>query len=121
MTTQMPELPQAARLHMARYLAGLEMTELSRRTGISRSTIANYENMTWEKRRTPAYIRLWAMATGFPYEYLAMDVPSPGDGQSVLDRDNVQSTGLGRVVQIDPYRFRREAAAAVPAERKRTA
>jgi len=109
MTTQMPELPQAARLHMARYLAGLEMTELSRRTGISRSTIANYENLTWEKRRTPAYIRLWAMATGFPYEWLADGVPSPGDGLSVNHRGYGHDADFGAIVL--PFRPRAAVAA----------
>ena len=83
---QMTDLPQAARLHMARYLAGLEITELSRRTGISRGTIANYERLDYSKRRTPAYIRLWAMATGVDYQWLSDGVPYSPDGARVLDR-----------------------------------
>ena len=96
--TQMPELPQAARLHLARYLAGMEMQELSRVTGISRGTIANYERLDYAKRRTPAYIKLWALATGVSYEWLIGDVPRGGGQPSLLDRRFGRADDFGRIL-----------------------
>lgn len=101
-TTQMPDLPQAARLHMARYLAGLEMTELSRRTGISRGTIAHYEKLNYDKRRTPAYIRLWAMATGHSYEWLSGGVPTSTDGAPLFRMGNATRTRSVPEVRFRP-------------------
>lgn len=86
MTTQTvspaPEMPIWARLHMARFLAGLEVRELCALTGISRNTVANYESSSWDRKRNPAYIRLWALATGVPYEWLAGDAPNGGGASS---------------------------------------
>ena len=109
MTTQVietyaPELPQAARLHLARYLAGLDMQELAEATGISRSTIRNYESLTWNRPRNPAYLRLWAMATGVPLSWLQTGtVPGPGDGQTHLDRLNGHADGFAEIL---PFRLR---------------
>ena len=97
--TQMPELPQAARLHLARYLAGMEMQELSRVTGISRGTIANYERLDYAKRRTPAYIKLWALATGVPLEWLMSgDAPRGGGLPAPLDRRDGRADDFGRIL-----------------------
>ena len=105
--TQMPELPLAARLHLARYLAGMEKNELADATGISRNTIANYENLDWDRKRNPAYIKLWALATGMPYEWLMGSVPGPGDGIPQQHRRNDLSTGFAEIV---PFLLTRAAA-----------
>ena len=107
-----PPLPQYARLHLARFMAGLEMQELADRMDISRGTVSNYEDADYSRQRQRSTIRLWALATGYPVEWLADGVPSSPDGESVEHRDNVQSTGSGRVVLNAAHRFRREAAAA---------
>ena len=85
--SEAPEVPIWARLHLARYMAGMEVRELAAATGISRNTIHNYESADWDRRRNPAYIRLWALATGVPFGWLSGGVPSSGDTGSVKRMD----------------------------------
>ena len=101
-----PDVPVWARLHLARFMAGMEIRELAAKTGISRNTIHNYESGDWDRKRNPAYIRLWALATGVDYQWLSGDVPTRGDGASVIHRGKVPSTGFGRVVLDVAHRFR---------------
>lgn len=100
--TYAPEVPIWARLHLARFLAGMEIRELAVKTGISRNTISNYESEDWDRKRNPAYIRLWALATGVSYEWLTGAVPPTGDGLNVIQRRNAPPTGFGRVVPFRP-------------------
>lgn len=121
MTTQTtatvtPDLPQAARLHLARYLAGMEMQELAAATGISRGTIRNYESLDWARPRNAAYIRLWALATGMPYDWLMGGVPQPGDGVRQFNRRFGLSTGSEATVHFLPAAVQQRAAA-IPAKR----
>lgn len=96
--TQMPELPQAARLHLARYLAGMDVQELARATGISRNTITKYESLDADIRRNPAYLRVWALATGASYEWIAGGV-TPGNGAPASDGGVTnEAQGLGVVI-----------------------
>lgn len=83
--THVAEVPDvdnvASRLHLARWRRGMEIQELSARTGISRSTIANYEDPEWPRRRSRAFIRLWAIATGVPATWLETGkAPDPEGG-----------------------------------------
>lgn len=75
-----PNLPQAARLHLARYFAGLEIKELAQRTGISRGTIRSYEKLSNHAARSDAFIKLWAQETGAPLEWLLTGEAGPTDG-----------------------------------------
>lgn len=84
--TEVPEVPVWARLHLARFMAGMEVRELAALTGISRNTIHNYESAGWDRKRNPAYIRLWALATGVPYQWLANDTRPNGEGAGALFR-----------------------------------
>lgn len=107
-----PDLPQYARLHMARFMAGLEMQELADRMDISRGTVSNYEDANYSRQRQRSTIRLWALATGYPFEWLADGVPSSPDGERVLGMGNFPQDHSAQIVQLDEARFRREAAAA---------
>lgn len=96
-----PSLPQYARLHLARFMSGLEIQELADRMDISRGTVSNYEDADYTRQRQRSTIRLWALATGYPFEWLADGVPQSPDGETVLGMDDMQSTGFGRVI---PFR-----------------
>jgi transcriptional regulator with XRE-family HTH domain len=56
------------RLRIAREQSGLGQREFAQASGISRSSVANYENGNTRPRR-PQLIA-WAMATGFSLEWL---------------------------------------------------
>ena len=110
MTTQphevyTPSLPQYARLHLSRFMAGLEIQELADRMDISRGTVSNYEDADYSRQRQRSTIRLWALATGYPFEWLADGVPTSGDGLSVERMD--ERRPVGRVPEV---RFRLRAA-----------
>lgn len=64
---RVPEWTVSDRLRKAREAAELEQKELSEVSGISRSTISAVEN---GKRPSRATVRLWAMATGVPLEWI---------------------------------------------------
>jgi transcriptional regulator with XRE-family HTH domain len=100
-----PEVPVWARLHLARFMAGMEIRELAAKTGISRNTIHNYESGDWDRKRNPAYIRLWELATGVSYQWLSGEVPTSGDGATVKRMGKRTQDALGRV-----SRFRLRAA-----------
>lgn len=68
----------------ARELAGLNQDEMSAATGISRGTVSHLE-----LDKAPlkvSYLKLWAMATGVPAEWLENGDqpigPTPGPGES---------------------------------------
>lgn len=92
-----PEVTIHHRIRIAREFAGLEQGELAGATGISRSTISNYESGATTHLKS-LYLRQIAMATGVPLEWLQTgSVPSSGDGVSVKDRRN------GRVPAFIPF------------------
>ncbi len=66
--TRIPEWTISDRLMKARTSAGLEQTELSRITGISRATISAAEN--GHRMPTKGNVNLWALATGVPVEWI---------------------------------------------------
>ena len=100
-----PALPQYARLHLARFMAGLEMQELADRMDISRGTVSNYEDAGYTRQRQRSTIRLWALATGYPFEWLADGVPTSGDGETVKRMDDIRHAG-----RVPVARFRLRAA-----------
>lgn len=57
------------RLRLAREYAGIDQHELHERTGLSRATISAAE--TGRNEPHAATVRLWAMATGVDYAWLA--------------------------------------------------
>jgi transcriptional regulator with XRE-family HTH domain len=91
-----PDLPQYARLHLARFMAGLEMQELADRMDISRGTVSNYEDAGYSRQRQRSTIRLWALATGYPFEWLADGVPTSTDGETVFRMDDMRQDTHGR-------------------------
>jgi len=82
------------------------MQELADRMDISRGTVSNYEDADYSRQRQRSTIRLWALATGYPFDWLADGVPNGGDGESVIHRGTVPPTGFGRVVLDVAHRFR---------------
>jgi transcriptional regulator with XRE-family HTH domain len=79
------------RLRISRELANYGQREFAEATGISRSSIANYENGTTTPRR-PQLIA-WAMATGFSLTWLETGVATTPDG----DGDDGARKSLGVV------------------------
>lgn len=100
-----PELTIAERLHLARYMAGMEIQQLCAATGISRGTVANYESRAWDRRRNPAFIRLWADATGVNYSWLMTGEAGGGDsgpGLRVVNSDGTLTGASRRRERKDP-------------------
>lgn len=95
------------RLRKARETAGLEQSELATVMGVSRQTVSNYEKGHVQPRRSG--LRLWAMATGVPVEWI-----ETGCTPSDLNREPTDSGwgALATVVDIDSARSLR--APAVP-------
>lgn len=67
---RVPEWTIAERLYLARTLAGYEKQQLADVIGVSRDTIANYESRAWLRRRSPAYLKQWALACDVDLEWL---------------------------------------------------
>lgn len=67
-TSVPPVWSVADRLRKARESAGLDQRELAERAGISRQTVSNAERGAGHPQR--ATLRVWAMATGVPLEWL---------------------------------------------------
>ncbi|WP_371512215.1 helix-turn-helix domain-containing protein [Microbacterium paraoxydans] len=79
---KIPEWTIADRLRKARESAGYEQREFAAMTSMARGTISAAEN----GHRVPskANIRLWALATGVPFEWLLNgEEPPTGGGSSV--------------------------------------
>ncbi|NUU12728.1 helix-turn-helix transcriptional regulator [Curtobacterium pusillum] len=91
-----PRWTVADRLRKAREAAGLDQQTLAALTGMSRTTISNYEAERVKPRR--AGVVVWAMATGVPFAWLmtgadTQNAPGP-DGGTEGDSDGVRSKGL---------------------------
>ena len=89
-TVKIPTFTLADRLRKARELTGLDQRNFAERTGITRTTVVNYE----KGYRTPRiiYIRAWANATGVDVRWL-----ETGEAPSVNEGDvGVHSEGFER-------------------------
>lgn len=78
---QIPEWTIADRLRKARESAGYGQTDFAAHTSMARATISAAEN----GHRVPskANMRLWAMATGVPFEWIVNgETPPTGGGVS---------------------------------------
>lgn len=64
----LPRWTVADRLRKAREDAGLDQAELAKRIGVARSTVSNYEGSKTSPRKP--ILRLWAMETEVPLEWL---------------------------------------------------
>lgn len=76
-----PEWTIADRLRKARESAGFGQADFAARTSMARATISAAEN----GHRVPskANMRLWALATGVPFEWIVNgETPPTGDGGS---------------------------------------
>lgn len=65
---RVPEWTKADRLRKSREAAGMERPYLAQLTGLSLTTISNYENGHGNPRASN--MRMWAVATGVPFEWL---------------------------------------------------
>ena len=82
--TGVPEWTIADRLRKAREQRGLSQQELEDASNgdLRLRTISNYEKPQYESERKRSTVRLWAMATGVPFEWLwngTVSGPSGGD------------------------------------------
>lgn len=67
---QIPEFDLADRMRKALRISGLSQEEMADYLGVSRNTVSNWINGHWGKPPRDAYLRLWALRTGVPYEWL---------------------------------------------------
>ena len=68
-----PEIPQfdlADRMRKALRTSGLNQEEMAGYLGVSRNTVSNWVNGHWATPPKRAYLRLWALRTGVPLEWL---------------------------------------------------
>ncbi len=82
LTGEVPRFTVAERIVLARTVAGLEQREVAELVGISRTTLAGYENRNWPRARKVPFLRAIARACGVDEAWLMDGVePSPeGDG-----------------------------------------
>jgi transcriptional regulator with XRE-family HTH domain len=79
---RVPEWTIAERLYLARTVAGYEKQQLADAIGVSRDTVGNYESRSWARKRSPAYIKAWALATGVDGQWLQTGIdPISPDGR----------------------------------------
>ncbi len=83
-STGVPEWTIADRLRKAREQRGLSQQELEDASNgdLRLRTISNYEKPHYESERKRSTVRLWALATGVPFEWLwngTVSGPSGGD------------------------------------------
>jgi transcriptional regulator with XRE-family HTH domain len=84
---RVPEWTIAERLYLARTVAGYEKQQLADAIGVSRDTVGNYESRSWARKRSPAYIKAWALATGVDGQWLQTGI-SPIHPSGVSQRGN---------------------------------
>lgn len=92
------------RLRVAREQAGYEQREFAAMTGISRTTIKNYERGTTAPK--PPMLAAWCLATGFSKEWI-LTGERPGDGNGgaatkdvTLRELDIISRGNSRLLKI---------------------
>ncbi len=87
-----PEVPQfdlADRMRKALRTSGLNQEEMADYLGVSRNTVSNWVNGHWSTPPKRAYLRLWALRTGVPLEWLEHGEVTPANGPGT----RVQTTG----------------------------
>lgn len=88
---RIPEFTTGDRLRKARESAGLGQEEMAEATGLSRGTVSNLE-----LNKAPlksSYLKLWAMATGVPVEWLQWGKVQAGDDDGSRSRAASMGTG----------------------------
>lgn len=108
-----PELSLADRLVIARRKTRLDVREFAEHIGISRSTVSNYENEDYARRRKPLYLKAWAIGSGVDYTWLATgqtdQAPGGPEGASDLRPNGFACTtdprqgGLASVIKLTPH------------------
>jgi transcriptional regulator with XRE-family HTH domain len=82
-----PEFSTADRLRKARQFAGLTPEELAERIGVTPRTVYNYET---GKATRPAALKLWALATGVPFQWIETGEFDPTTDS--VEGDSTQNT-----------------------------
>jgi transcriptional regulator with XRE-family HTH domain len=101
-SSRVPEWTIAERLYLARTVAGYEKQQLADVIGVSRDTIGSYESRGWVRRRSPAYIKAWALACNVDATWLQTGHTDPNGGPVVFGMD-FRSGSLGRSARITPF------------------
>lgn len=73
-TRSVPSFTLADRLRKARQLTGMEQAEFAAKAGMSRSSVANYEQGLTTPRAL--YLRAWAEVSNVPIEWFEVALPS---------------------------------------------
>jgi transcriptional regulator with XRE-family HTH domain len=109
-----PEFDLADRLRKALRTSGVGAIEMADYLGVSRNTVSN-----WINGHTPprdAYLRLWALRTGVPFEWLERGEVTPTNGpepiRATTDRypSNVVTIGDTMPINLSPAQSVAEAA-----------
>ena len=79
------------RLRKARESAGLLKEELAERLEVSRNTIGNYES--GKVRPQPVVVKMWALVTGVPVEWIRTGHEPPVDLCAIRD-SNPEPAGM---------------------------
>ena len=91
------------RIKIAREWRGMEQHDLAEATGISRSTVSNYESGA-TTRLKPLYLQQMALALGVPLVWLQTGaIPGGGDGENQFYRLNGHADGFAEIL---PFRLR---------------
>jgi len=70
---------QADRMRKSLHLAGVSVQEMAEYLDVNRNTVSRWINDEREPKRS--YIRLWALRTGVPLEWIETgEMPDGGDG-----------------------------------------
>lgn len=90
------EWDQADRMRKALRVSGVSNADMAEYLGVSRNSVSAWITGTSEPR--VAFLRLFAMRTGVPFEWLktgkAPSSPDGDDGAPVLSQHSVRSKGL---------------------------
>ena len=91
-----PEVPQfdlADRMRKALRTSGLNQEEMSEYLGVSRNTVSNWVNGHWNTPPKRAYLRLWALRTGVPLEWLEHGEVTPANDEGTREGTTGRSSG----------------------------
>src|SRR4029077_20727315 len=79
-TSGIPQWTMLDRLRKARETAGFSKEDLAAALEVSRSTVGNYEN--GKVRPQPIVVKMWAMITGVPVEWIRTGTTPPDGGRA---------------------------------------